>query len=173
MSSLSFLFSLPLFFDYEFDYNFFWTKATLHLASTPFPDEAAALFLSSLSPSSTSAHPAVSPLSHTLLLMCSNACQVRCSSCKPTPVALHIFTFLAWYSLLQVLTSPFINIYHKLFISRPLHIVSRHTCIILHMHITRYKRNLRFGGNLDFRVADFWRVEPPLWRIRFCGNANF
>ena len=41
---------------YEFDYNFFWTKATLHLASTPFPDEAAALSLSSLSPSSTSAH---------------------------------------------------------------------------------------------------------------------
>ena len=24
-------------FDYEFDYHFFWTKATLHLASTPFP----------------------------------------------------------------------------------------------------------------------------------------
>ena len=56
MSSLSFLFSLPLFFAYEFDYNFFWTKATLHLAVTPFPDEAAALSLSSLSPSSTSAH---------------------------------------------------------------------------------------------------------------------
>ena len=44
------------FYDYEFDYNFFWTKATLHLAFTPFPDEAAALSLSSLSPSSTSAH---------------------------------------------------------------------------------------------------------------------
>ena len=49
MSSLSFLFSLPLFFDYEFEYNFFWTKATFHLAYTPFPDEAAALSLSSLS----------------------------------------------------------------------------------------------------------------------------
>ena len=35
------------------------------------------------------------------------------------------------------------------------------------------KRNLRFGGNLDFRVADFLRAEPSLWRFRFCGNANF
>ena len=37
------------------------------------------------------------------------------------------------------------------------------------------KRNFhfRFGGNLDFRVADFLRAESPLWRIRFCGNANF
>ena len=54
-------------FAYEFDYNFFWTKATLYLAFTPFPDEAAAVSLSSLSPSSTSPHiiSAVSPLSHT------------------------------------------------------------------------------------------------------------
>ena len=60
-----------------------------------FPDEAAALSLSSLSPSSTSAHiiSAVSPLSHTLLLMCNNACQVRCSSGKPTPVTLHSHCF--------------------------------------------------------------------------------
>ena len=35
------------------------------------------------------------------------------------------------------------------------------------------KWNLRFGGNLDFRVADFLRAEPSLGRIRFCGNANF
>ena len=82
-------------FAHEFDYNFFWTKATLHLAYTPFPDEAAALSLSSLSPSSTSDHiiSAVSPLSHTLLLMCSNACQVPCSSGKPTPVTLHSHCF--------------------------------------------------------------------------------
>ena len=32
------------------------------------------------------------------------------------------------------------------------------------------KWNLRFGGNLDFRVADILRAEPPLLRIRFCGN---
>ena len=82
-------------FDYEFDYHFFWTKATLHLAFIPFPDEAAALSLSSLSPSSTSDHiiSAVSPLSHTLLLMCSDACQVSCSSGKPTPVTLHPHCF--------------------------------------------------------------------------------
>ena len=36
--------------------------------------------------------PAVSPLSHTLL-MCSDACQVRCSSGKPTPVTLHSHCF--------------------------------------------------------------------------------
>ena len=56
MSSLSFLFSLPLFLPMSLTIIFFWTKATLHLAFTPFPDEAAALSLSSLSPSSTSAH---------------------------------------------------------------------------------------------------------------------
>ena len=143
MSSLSFLFSLPLFWTMSLTIIFSGQKqpCILHLQCTPFPDEAAAMSLSSLSPSSTSDHiiSAVSPLSHTLLLMCSNACQVRCSSGKPTPVplhSLHIFTFLHGMTL----TNPFINIYHKLFISRSLHIVSRHTCtcIILHMHITRY-----------------------------------
>ena len=57
MSSLSFLFSLPLFLTMSLNIIIFWTKATLHLAFTSFPDEAAALSLSSLSPSSTSNHP--------------------------------------------------------------------------------------------------------------------
>ena len=43
--------------------------------------------ISAVSPS------AVSPLSHMLLLMCSHACQVRCSSGKPTPVTLHSHCF--------------------------------------------------------------------------------
>ena len=97
MSSLSFLFSLPLFLTMSLTIIFSGRKqlCILHLASTPFPDEAAALSLSSLSPSSTSDHiiSAVSTLSHTLLLMCSDACQVRCSSGKPTPVTLHTHCF--------------------------------------------------------------------------------
>ena len=55
MSSLSFLFSLPLFLTMSLTI-FFKTKAALHLAFTPFPDEAAALSLSSLSPFFTSAY---------------------------------------------------------------------------------------------------------------------
>ena len=138
MSSLSFCF-LFLYFDYEFDYHFFWTKATLHLAFTPFLMKQQHCLYPVYHRPLPPLISAVSPLSHTLPLMCSDACQVRCSSGKPTPVtlhSLHIFTFLHGMTL----TYPFINIYHKLFISRSLHIVSRHTCtcIILHMHITRY-----------------------------------
>ena len=131
MSSLSFLFSLPLFLDYEFHYIFFWTKATLHLAFTPFPDEAEALSLSSLSPSSTSADiiSAVPPLSHTLLLMCSDACQVRCSSGKPTPVTLHTHC-------------------------------SRHTCtcIILHMHIPRYQISFQSHTDMFMKTTQVFRL---------------
>ena len=73
-------------------YNFFWTKATLHLAFTSFPDEAAALSLSSLSPSSTSNHPrSFSFVPHASDVH--HACQVRCSSGKPTPVTLHSHCF--------------------------------------------------------------------------------
>ena len=145
MSSLSFLFSLPLFLPMSFTIIFSGQKqpCILHLQCTPFPDEAAALSLSSLSSSSTSAHlrsfSFVPHASSDVQGCVHHACQVRCSSGKPTPVtlhSLHIFTFLHGMTL----TYPFINIYHKQFISCSLRIVSRHTCtcIILHMHITRY-----------------------------------
>ena len=100
MSSLSFLFSLPLFLTMSLTIIFL-DKSNLASCIYSFPDEAAALSLSSLSPSSTYAHimsavspsavspSEVSPLSHT----CSVACQVRCSSGKPTPVTLHSHCF--------------------------------------------------------------------------------
>ena len=58
MSSLSFLFSLPLFWTMSLTIIFSGQKqpCILHLQCTPFPDEPAAMSLSSLSSSSTSAH---------------------------------------------------------------------------------------------------------------------
>ena len=141
MSSLSFLFSLPLFLTMSLTIIFL-DKSNLasciyNVLLFPMNQQQCLypVYHRPLPPLIS----AVSPLSHTLPLMCSDACQVRCSSGKPTPVtlhSLHIFTFLHGMTV----TYPFINIYHKLFISRSLHIVSRHThtCIILHNHITRY-----------------------------------
>ena len=97
---------------------------------------------------------AVSPLSHTLLLLCSDACQVRCSSGKPKPVALHIFTLLHGMTLAY----RFINICHKLFISRSLHIVSRHTCIILHMHITGYHISFQSHTDMFMKTTQVFRL---------------
>ena len=56
MSSLSFLFSLPLFLTMSLTIIFAGRKQPCILHLLLFPDEAAALSLSSLSPSSTSAH---------------------------------------------------------------------------------------------------------------------
>ena len=69
MSSLSFLFSLPLFLTMSFTIIFSGRKQPSILHLLLFPDEAAALSLPTLSPSSTSDHiiSAVSPLSHTFL----------------------------------------------------------------------------------------------------------
>ena len=80
-------------FDYEFDYDFFWTKATLHLAFTPFLMKQQHCLYPACHCPLPPLISAVSPLSHMLLLMCSDACQVRCSSGKPTPVTLHSHCF--------------------------------------------------------------------------------
>ena len=93
MSSLSFLFSLPLFLTMSLTIIFSGQKqpSILHLPLSP--DEAAALSLSSLSRSSTSAHLRSFSFVPHALLMCSDARQVRCSSGKPTPVTLHSHCF--------------------------------------------------------------------------------
>ena len=132
-------------FDYELDYHFFWTKATLYLAYTPFPDEAAALSvtLSSLSRPLPPLISAVSPLSHTLLLMCTMPVKFLVPA-----VSLHLSHFT--------------------------HIVSRHTCtcIILHMHIPRY--HISFQSHTDmfmkttqeFRLATNHTTQFTLLQIR-------
>ena len=120
-------------FDYEFDYNLFWTKATLHLASTPFPDEAAALSLSSLSPSSTSGHIISSPQ---FLL-----CPTRFFWCAATPVKFVV---------------PGVSLH----LSHFTHIVSRHTCtcIILHMHITRYHISFQSHTDMFMKTTQEFRL---------------
>ena len=93
MSSLSFLFSLLLFLPMSLSIIFSGQKqpCILHLLLFPMKQQHC------LYPVCHRPLPplisAVSPLSHTLLLMCSDACQVRCSSGKPTPVTLHSHCF--------------------------------------------------------------------------------
>ena len=113
MSSLSFLFSLPLFLPMSFTIIYSGRKhpCILHLLLFPMKQQHCLYpvchrpLLPLIS--------AVSPLSHTLPLMCSDACIMPVKFVVPA-VSLHLSHFT--------------------------HIVSRHTCtcIILHMHITRY-----------------------------------
>ena len=107
MSSLSFLFSLPLFMTMSLTIIFSGRKQPCILHLLLFPDEAAALSLSSLSLSSTSL------ISSWQFLLCPTRAASPVKFVVPA-VSLHLSHFT--------------------------HIVSRHTCtcIILHMHITRY-----------------------------------
>ena len=115
MSSLSFLFSLPLFMTMSLTIIFL-DKSNLASCIYSFPDEAAALSLSSLSPSSTSNH--------------------------PSSTSAHLRSFSIVHTLFWCAATPvkFVVQAVSLYLSHFTHIVSRHTgtCIILHMHITRY-----------------------------------
>ena len=93
MSSLSFLFSLPLFLPMSLTIIFSGRKQPCILHLLLFPMKQQHCLYPVCHRPLPPIIPAVSPLSHTLLLMCSNACQVRCSSGKPTPVTLHTHCF--------------------------------------------------------------------------------
>ena len=111
MSSVSFLFSLPLFYDYEFDYNFSGQKqpCILHLLLFPMKQQ------------------------HCLYPVCHRPLPPIISS----PQFLLCPTRFFWCAAMPV---KFVVPAVSLHLSHFTHIVSRHTCtcIILHNHITRY-----------------------------------
>ena len=159
MSSLSFLFSLPLLLTMSFTIIFSGRKQPCILHFLLFPMKQQHCLYPVCHCPLPPLISAVSPLSHTFLLMCNDACQVRCSSGKPTPVTLHISHF--WHGThyyMDSCTSPFLNIYHKPFFSRSLHIASRHTCIILHMHITRYHTSFQSHTDMFMKTTQVFRL---------------
>ena len=94
-------------FAYEFDYNFSGQKQPCILHLLLFPMKQQHCFYPVCHRPLLPLDSAVSPLSHTLLLMCTMPVKFVVPA-----VSLHLSHFT--------------------------HIVSRHTCIILHNHITRY-----------------------------------
>ena len=94
MSSLSFLFSLPLFLPLSLTIIFSGQKqpCILHLLLFPMKQQHC-LYPVCHRPLPGSYHLGSFSFVPHALLMCTNACQVRCSSGKPTPVTLHSHCF--------------------------------------------------------------------------------